>query len=106
LSKAQEKGRANQNDDHHIVAKAAAAAEPSRIVLGAVGINVNDPENRIMIDANLHDFLHRNEYYSAVNAIMGLALRIGEQYGNAKGAVKSALEGIGEILKGYDAKLK
>lgn len=60
---------------HHIVAKAARAAQPARDVLGKVGIKVNDAVNGVILPAAKdyvgqavnHLSLHTEKYYNAVN---------------------------------------
>ncbi|MDM7951207.1 AHH domain-containing protein [Hydrogenophaga sp.] len=58
---------------HHIVAFAADAAEPARIILRDVGIDINSIENGVPLECDKHKGLHTTAYYLKVNTILALS---------------------------------
>ncbi len=52
---------------HHIVAQHATDAEPARLVLENVGININDPANIVILPQGYHKSMHTRVYYQYVN---------------------------------------
>jgi RHS repeat-associated protein len=66
---------------HHIVAKAAAGAEPAREVLAEYGVKINSAVNGVFLPAAKdyvgtaanHLTLHTNEYYERVNQMLSNA---------------------------------
>ena len=52
---------------HHIVAAEAPRAEPARIILAAVGMDINSAFNGIFVDSSIHAHMHTTVYYDAVN---------------------------------------
>lgn len=61
--------KSTKTNIHHIVAKTAKDAEPSREVLEKANIKViTDSRNLVEIKENFHQYLHTRRYYNAVNA--------------------------------------
>jgi len=56
---------------HHIVAQNTLKAAPAREILNRLSINVNAPENLVLLPAKYHARLHTNLYYNQVNAAKG-----------------------------------
>lgn len=52
---------------HHIVAFAAALAEPARVILRNVGIDINSPANGVWMACDKHRRMHTDDYYRKVN---------------------------------------
>jgi hypothetical protein len=52
---------------HHIVAKLAKPADPARITLKRLGIDINDAVNGVFMPGAEHSHLHNQKYYEAVN---------------------------------------
>ncbi len=72
--------RPRETDAHHIVASEAAAAHPSRVLIFAVGIGINDADNGVLLprgrttrvaslpDASPHQIIHTPTYHANVIA--------------------------------------
>ena len=60
--------RPSRTEIHHIVAQAAPAAAPARMILRANGIQINDPDNLVPLPYAVHRYTHTNAYYGYVNA--------------------------------------
>lgn len=63
-------GRLSGEDAHHIVAAAAAPAEPARLALAGAGMDINDANNGVFLDRSYHQTLHTNVYYNTVNVFL------------------------------------
>ena len=55
---------------HHIVAKKAWRAKPSRVILESVGIGLNSSDNIILIKTEAHYVIHTALYYEWVNLVI------------------------------------
>ena len=69
-SKADERGRSNKTNRHHIVAKLDRRAAASRHVLTKCGININDEINIAVMNQTVHWFIHTSLYHSSVRAYL------------------------------------
>ena len=58
--------------DHHIVPRTASKAAPARAILNEVypEMGVEEPINKVFLDAKVHQFMHTNLYYGMVNYAM------------------------------------
>lgn len=82
-------------DNHHIVAKKAWRALPSRIILDKVGIGVNSPQNLVSVRRPLHWVLHTKTYYATVNTSLSIAYLV-----DGKRGVENTLTAYRVILGG------
>ena len=55
--------------EHHIVPKRAKKAAPARAILNEIypEMGVEEPINKVLLDAKTHQFVHTNLYYGMVN---------------------------------------
>jgi len=58
---------------HHIVAGRAQKAEPARAALERFGIGIDDAANGMFLPSNVHQRIHTDAYYKAVNAALTTA---------------------------------
>lgn len=65
-AKAEERGRCEITNNHHIVAKIDFRADRSRKILDENTININDPANLATINREVHWFLHTTLYHNSV----------------------------------------
>ena len=56
-----------QEEEHHIVAQRARAAEPARKILKASNIGVNNEVNKVWLPTAMHRRLHNTYYYMWIN---------------------------------------
>ena len=58
--------------DHHFVPKTAKKAAPARAILNEIypEMGVEEPINKVLLDAKIHQFVHTNLYYGMVNYAM------------------------------------
>lgn len=94
-TKANERGRTNKTNDHHIVAKNDPRAKKSRIILKDSDIGINDSVNIATINREVHWYLHTTLYHIAVYDYLRAAQKAGESnaYGEAA-SVYFALEAL------------
>ena len=64
--KADERGRNNKTNKHHIVAKAAVGATGSRYILYKCGIGINEDCNIAVVNETVHWYIHTTIYHKAV----------------------------------------
>lgn len=67
---ARKKTKTNKTNNHHIVAKNAAAANKSRVILNKHHIDINHKANLVKINKNFHQHLHTNLYHDGVYAVL------------------------------------
>ena len=60
----------NRYDIHHIVAKKAPAGIFGRLVLAAVGMEIEDQKNKVAIKYKLHAYLNTNSYNTGVGIFL------------------------------------
>ena len=82
---------------HHIVARNAWAAEPGRVVLRDVGIDVDSLDNLAIMWKPDHEGLHSPLYYDTVNAAVDAGKAAAGFYGvkGALGVIRLQLETLG-----------
>lgn len=76
---------------HHIVAKLASEADPARIILRRLGIDIHDATNGVFLRDIEHQHLHNKQYYEAVNKALAGA--------TSKAEAEQILRSIGQRLK-------
>ena len=91
MAKAKKKSQKKKYEKHHIVAKSATAAGPSRAILKKHGIGINSNTNLVSIKYNLHRHLHTKSYYTSVNNLL-------KKVQGSKKKVLQALTSIKSIL--------
>ncbi len=93
--KANERGRTDKTNVHHIVAKRALAAEPSRKILKNCDMTVDDYENLVVMNREVHWYLHTTLYHTSVWAYLESVYK-----GNNKNSVevRAALLSLGAQL--------
>lgn len=86
-----------KHHNHHIIAKAALAAAPARLVyVWVCKQNINGKANLVLIRDCVHMFLHNAVYYSTINALI-----IGAYAAGGITGVDKMLSSIKDILSKY-----
>jgi hypothetical protein len=76
---------------HHIVAWRAKRAEPAQAILDGFKVDRNSAPNGAFLQKEVHQSLHNNEYYDAVNDLLATAVTKAEALEILE-AIRSALE--------------
>lgn len=69
-SKADERGRSNKTNRHHIVAKLDRRAEGSRKILSSCGIDLDSEINIAVMNQTVHWFIHTSLYHDSVKVYL------------------------------------
>lgn len=97
-----------ETDAHHVVASEAAAAHPSRVLIFAVGIGINDADNGVFLprgrrtripgmpDSPPHQIIHTSVYHANVVAELYAADDVGDA-AEIRGILKSI---SGRLIRG------
>lgn len=93
--KANERGRTEKTNVHHIVAKGARKAKPSRDILEGCGMTVNDPANLVVMNREVHWYLHTTLYHTSVCEYLKAVVK-GDEKNSVK--VRAALWSLGAKL--------
>ncbi|TYQ18382.1 UNVERIFIED_CONTAM: LOW QUALITY PROTEIN: RHS repeat-associated protein [Acetivibrio alkalicellulosi] len=88
---------------HHMVAKRAPAAEPSRRILKSLHIDIDEPANLIYIKAGLNRRINCTIYYNFVNLIMIGSYDQNKTWGTNRANVYVALTSIRAALMAIDS---
>lgn len=73
IEKARGETRGEGQVAHHIVSRNDRRAEGARQILKRVGMDLDDPNNGVVLDASRHSGLHTNLYYLTVEGRLKLA---------------------------------